>query len=441
MMRKLMDSLTLSHTERLKRAQQHEELIKKLQQFRQPHENGLPAKLKPRKSDFGWVFFNDEPSAVTSGQTQVPTTEEGEVAQAPTPHATELIPEKPAIPAENTTPQQIVTPPTTIAPQQVSAPKTETSPQTPRNKQTQSKQESTIKKTIEHPQEQPVELKPPQQTTTSPQPTQQQKTKELSRKVFRTEKQLKRELKARRDETVIISSLIDELRHEPGEVDTQPTAEQRLENQDFAQAWNGPDKVPLPSPDVQARIERIAHMQDQVAHYAPNPTAPASGGHYGAGTGKVATAKARGARAIMNKDKRNIIALTKGFVENLKDEGEDDIERDGDPNKRPSFEEMKYISYESNINWCLQAAWKQNFAYNPTIQAHEGKAVIEFTLNEKGYVTHSELLQSTGYRDLDSVIMKNLQFANPFPPVPKHFGVKNYTTGRIIHVFCNKFGM
>lgn len=440
MMRKLMDGLTLSHTERLNRIQQHEQLIKKLQEFRKPHDNGLPAKLKPRKSDFGWVFFNDEPASTTATKTQVPTTEKGEVAQAPTPHATELVPEKPPIP----------TPTTTVTPiaQPVDAPQSPvvTHPTTPQHSKPQ--QPPDIKK-IEK--EQPL-FQQPQQIFKQPRikstiksqrlhKTQTLHAKKQQQPKLRTEKQLKKDLKSSHNETIVISSLLDELRHEPDNFVQEPTTEQRLEDQEYAQAWEGPEKVPQPSPDTQARIERIAHMQDQVAHYAPTPSAPAAGGHYGAGTGKVATAKVRGARAIMHRSKRNIIALTKGFVENLKDEGEDDIERDGDPNKRPSFEEMKYISYESNINWCLQAAWKQNFAYNPTIQVHEGKAVIEFTLNEKGYVTKSELLQSTGYRDLDAVIMKNLQFANPFPPLPKHFGVKNYTTGRIIHVFCNRFGM
>ena len=442
MIRGLLDSLALSPAERLKRVQQHQMLIKKLQELRQPRDSGLPAKLKPRKSDFGWVFFNDEPSAAPAGPVQVPTTEEGEVAQAPTPHATELVPEKPKIPAEQPVAAVAAVQPPTIKqlPVQPVKPKLPTATKeqqlVPLVQATAAAEEHREKAAPA------VHRSLAKIKSAAVQPTQ------------RLEKQVKKVAKrAQAPRELTIESLVDEL--DTGADVEHPEALQPLEEyleepvyhdtraaqpSAFAQGATA-DK----SADVQARIARIVRMQEQLSHFAPAvkgaAAAAADGGAATSGTGKVATAKVRGARAMRHRDGRSIIALTKGFVENLKDEGEDDIECEGDPNKRPSFEEMKYISYESNINWCLQAAWKQNFAYNHTVHAREGKAVIEFTLNEKGYVTHSELLQSTGYRELDAVIMKNLQFASPFPPLPKHFGVKNYTTGRIVHVFCNKFGM
>jgi TonB family protein len=149
-----------------------------------------------------------------------------------------------------------------------------------------------------------------------------------------------------------------------------------------------------------------------------------------------------GARSNEKKDGRNIINLTKGYVEKLRGEnGTDLIDRDGDPNKKPNFEELKYISYESKINWCLQSSWKQNFAHNKALHFNEGKAIIEFTLDEKGYITNSKMLQPTGSNELDNAILKNLEFASPFPPLPKHFGTKTYTTGRIITVYAHQFGM
>lgn len=147
----------------------------------------------------------------------------------------------------------------------------------------------------------------------------------------------------------------------------------------------------------------------------------------------------RGAQRITHQQpSRNIIALTKGFIEKHHGiEGNDLIDRDGDPNIQPSLEELRHISYEAKISWCLQASWKQNFYYHQKSKPLEGDAVIEFTIDEYGKLLNHALLQSTGHAELDELIIKNLQFASPYPPLPKHFGVKTYTTSRSIKVYCN----
>jgi TonB family protein len=132
--------------------------------------------------------------------------------------------------------------------------------------------------------------------------------------------------------------------------------------------------------------------------------------------------------------KKSIISMTKGFIENFKNEGSDWLERKGDDSKRPSFEELKYISYEEKVNWHLQSSWKQNFASNPTLGIPEGKAVVEFLVHADGTVHDLTLLQSSGSQQLDQVILKSIEFASPLPPLPQHFGTDTYKTGRIIHV-------
>lgn len=137
---------------------------------------------------------------------------------------------------------------------------------------------------------------------------------------------------------------------------------------------------------------------------------------------------------------QSIISMTKGFVENLQHKGNDWLERKGDENKRPSFEELKYLSYESKVNWQLQSCWKQNFAYNYAQQAPSGKAVVDFLIKENGTVTNIKLLQSSGNMQLDNIILKSVELAAPFPPLPKHFDKKEYQTGRIIYVNSNRLG-
>lgn len=155
----------------------------------------------------------------------------------------------------------------------------------------------------------------------------------------------------------------------------------------------------------------------------------------------------RGAQSIEQKPKRNILALTKGFVEKRhhRPAGTDLIDRDGDPDKRPDDNELELIEYEANLNWCLQASWKQNFSFLPPeqrpfkeeSQAIERNPAIEFTLNKNGHVTNCTLLQSSGNTRIDRMVMLSVKFASPFPAIPDHFGFATYTTTRTIFVCHN----
>lgn len=137
--------------------------------------------------------------------------------------------------------------------------------------------------------------------------------------------------------------------------------------------------------------------------------------------------------------KKNIIAMTKGFIENFTNEGNDWMKRDGDDSKRPSMEEMKFFSYEQRISWQMQASWKQHFERSLQVPGLEGRAVIAFILDAQGNVVESSLLESSGYKVLDNVILQNVKLASPFPPVPKHFNMPVYRVGRIIRVSADRF--
>ncbi|MFH0898725.1 MAG: energy transducer TonB [bacterium] len=144
--------------------------------------------------------------------------------------------------------------------------------------------------------------------------------------------------------------------------------------------------------------------------------------------------------AQRQKKPRNIIAMTRGFIENRIHKGDDWLERKGDDKKRPSFEELKYLSYEQHINWQLQAAWKRHYAHQSYIHPLEGQAIISFIIDAQGNVSKLELLQSSGIQKLDDIILENTRRAAPFPPLPKHFNTSSYPTGRIIHVQAQSFG-
>ena len=205
---------------------------------------------------------------------------------------------------------------------------------------------------------------------------------------------------------------------------------------------------------VDDRIKKIREMQEAVAEFQKGPRTKEQEkeGLLGSILKKdkkaaasineqaKATDFAWGASSLKSKQSQNIIALTKGYIEKTSGEnGTDLIDRDGDPNKIPSFEEMKYISYEAKLNWCCQATWKQNSSfYNLPVAQRDYQAVIEFSIDGKGNLLNLEILESSGCKEVDSAIVKNLKATAPFPPLPKHFGKDIYTTGRVITVSINR---
>ncbi len=205
---------------------------------------------------------------------------------------------------------------------------------------------------------------------------------------------------------------------------------------------------------VEDRIKKIRQMQESVTEYQKHPKTKEQEREgllssilkkdkkmaSATNEQEKSTAFAWGASSLKSKQSPNIIALTKGYIEKIKGEnGTDLIDRDGDPNKTPSFEEMKYISYEAKLNWCCQATWKQNSNfYNLPVAARDYQAVIGFSIDAKGNLVNSEILESSGCKEVDSAIIKNLKNTAPFPPLPKHFEKDIYTTGRVITVSINR---
>jgi hypothetical protein len=155
-----------------------------------------------------------------------------------------------------------------------------------------------------------------------------------------------------------------------------------------------------------------------------------------AGNGPRRTIVRGAAREGDKNSQREIIALTKGFIEKIDGEnGKDFIDYESEEEAPPDYSLLKYMMYEGKISWCLQATWKQNFQNAPHSRTPSlCQAFFIFTLDKKGYVITSELLQSTGYQDLDNMVLKTITLSSPFPPVPSYFNCETYETGRRINI-------
>ncbi|MBM3893184.1 energy transducer TonB [Candidatus Dependentiae bacterium] len=137
---------------------------------------------------------------------------------------------------------------------------------------------------------------------------------------------------------------------------------------------------------------------------------------------------------------RSIISLTKGFIEKFEGEdGTDLIDRDGDPSIQPDLEDMKLITYESKLFWCLQGAWNQNYKHRADLNFPEGVAYIDYTIDRSGKLVSCDLIQSTGHTGLDNAILKTFKIASPFPPFPSSFNTETYRSGQRISVHHQRF--
>ena len=129
------------------------------------------------------------------------------------------------------------------------------------------------------------------------------------------------------------------------------------------------------------------------------------------------------------KPKKSIIGMTTGFIENLKQKGNDWLERDGDENIKPNYEDLKYISYEESIQWHLQQSRNTHFTKNKMFSNNQTSR-IHFTIDKDGNIYEIQLIESSGDSNLDEEWIKVIKLAAPFPPIPQHFKTELYSTGR-----------
>ena len=130
--------------------------------------------------------------------------------------------------------------------------------------------------------------------------------------------------------------------------------------------------------------------------------------------------------------KKSILAMTKGFLQNLKDEGTDWIKRDGDDNKKPDLEDLKHISYVQKVFWQFQQETgirHAHMSFQEKVALFRGFRVnprVLLVISEKGYLDEISLALSSGSESFDRHILSSFKAASPYPPIPKHLNKKVY---------------
>lgn len=112
--------------------------------------------------------------------------------------------------------------------------------------------------------------------------------------------------------------------------------------------------------------------------------------------------------------------LAKGFIQTIKNEGEDFFERKGNENIRPDLEEMKLISYKQKVVWFIQNAFRICYDQEPFHPETIVKCCTIMALNDDGTIRNLQLVYSTGVQAFDTYYLQSIKSAAPFPPIPQH---------------------
>lgn len=127
-------------------------------------------------------------------------------------------------------------------------------------------------------------------------------------------------------------------------------------------------------------------------------------------------------RAKKSQARKALANITKGYLQQLHDEGENLIKTlGGDPNKKPTAEQLKYERYLAKIQWCLQNAHSINQDKCQLQEPINSAMRIYFVLNRDGKMTGFKIVQSSGKAYVDQYISSLFTYASSsFPPLPAY---------------------
>lgn len=130
----------------------------------------------------------------------------------------------------------------------------------------------------------------------------------------------------------------------------------------------------------------------------------------------------------MVQPRKSLLSMTNSFLKSLKPQGNSFLERDGE-DKIPSLKELKYLSYQKKVDETLMNSWRivrsqRLFRAQPLQMAQP--ISISFEINEDGSLAHLAMVTSSGDKEFDRLVVESIKQAAPFPPIPKHLGIKRY---------------
>jgi len=118
--------------------------------------------------------------------------------------------------------------------------------------------------------------------------------------------------------------------------------------------------------------------------------------------------------------------ITKGFLHQIENEGNNTIKADGDPNKLPTDEQLKHERYIQRLIWCLQNSLKINRRYIQGVPEAKDPEIF-MALSEKGKLEEIRIVKTSTNQELDRFMLFIFKDASSaFPPVPQYLNRKGY---------------
>ncbi len=118
--------------------------------------------------------------------------------------------------------------------------------------------------------------------------------------------------------------------------------------------------------------------------------------------------------------------ITRGFIHNIKNEGNNTIKMDGDPNKAPTDEQLKHERYIQRLVWCLQNSLRIHHKRIRGVRDAKDPEVF-IALSAQGKLEDVRIVKTSTNRELDLFMLFVFKDASSaFPPVPAYLNKKGY---------------
>ncbi len=103
--------------------------------------------------------------------------------------------------------------------------------------------------------------------------------------------------------------------------------------------------------------------------------------------------------------------------------------------KISGLKDLQFHSYEEKIRSALLNAfnvikYKIPLIKNPDTHV-QGRAAIDVVINKDGSIAQLFLVQSSGDKQFDEMVLESIRYAAPFPSIPNHLGIEKYRLGNM----------
>ncbi len=101
--------------------------------------------------------------------------------------------------------------------------------------------------------------------------------------------------------------------------------------------------------------------------------------------------------------------------------------------------EYRYVGYFTNMRKSIELVW--NYPYEAAVRGMEGKVILAFNIESDGTASRIKVIESSGFKILDDAIVRAIQLAAPFAPLPSNMKLEKLTVkGAFYYRLSNMLG-